>query len=249
MRTVALHLGALGLAVVGVLTAVSAGTPAALRPYCLSQDDGFRQVSFKAADGVPLRGIATGKGKLGLVLGHQVSSSSCEWYDMAKVFAAHGYRVLALDFRGFGLSPIPPPPASSTALGADVGGAAAELRRLGAKKVVAIGSSMGGTAVVIAGATRAYHLAGVVSLSGAGSFWDNNAVAAARNLTIPARFLAAKGDGSFPDDARAMARRAPAKDKGVLILPGGAHGTSLLENTLTARRARAYVLAFLRRLQ
>ena len=227
---------------------MSAGAPAAARPYCLSAGDGFRQVSFRAADGVSLRGITSGKGKLGLALGHQVSSSSCEWYDMAKVFAAHGYRVLALDFRGFGLSPVPAPPKSTTALAADVGGAAAELRRLGAKRVVAIGSSMGGTAVVIAGATRAYHLTGVVSLSGAGSFWNLNAVAAARHLTVPARFLAAKGDGSFPDYARAMARSAPARDKGVLILPGGAHGTSLLDNTLTARRARAYVLSFLRRL-
>jgi pimeloyl-ACP methyl ester carboxylesterase len=227
---------------------VSAGAPAAARPYCLSTGDGFRQVSFKAADGVSLRGITTGKGKLGLVLGHQVSSSSCEWYDMAKVFATHGYRVLALDFRGFGMSPVPAPPKSTTALAADVGGAATELRRLGVKRVVAIGSSMGGTAVVIAGATRTYHLAGVVSLSGAGSFWNNNALAAAHRLTIPARFLAAEGDGSFPDDARAMARSARARDKGVLILPGGAHGTSLLDNTLTARRARVYVLAFLRRL-
>ena len=225
---------------------MSPGAPAAARPYCLSTGDGFRQVSFKAADGVSLRGITTGKGKLGLVLGHQVSSSSCEWYDMAKVFAAHGYRVLALDFRGFGLSPVPAPPKSTTALAADVGGAAAKLRGLGAKRVVAIGSSMGGTAVVIAGATRAYHLAGIVSLSGAGAFWNNNAVAAARRLTIPARFLAAKADSSFVVDARAMARSAPARDKGVLILPGGAHGTSLHETPLSARRARAYVLAFLR---
>lgn len=235
----------IGLCVLLALASSAGGRRGAV-PYCLSQGDGFRQVSFAAADGVRLNGITTGKGALGLVLGHQVGSDSCEWYAMAKVFAAHGYRVLAIDFRGFGLSPVPKR-GSTTALAADVGGAAAEVRRLGAQRVVAIGSSMGGTAVVIAGATRAYHLAGIVSISGAGSFWGNDALQAARRLKIPARFMAAKEDGTFPDDARTMKNRAPTTDKALLVLPGGAHGTSLLENTYTERRARVFVLAFLRR--
>ncbi len=236
----------IGLCVLLAFTS-SAGARSVAVPYCLSQGDGFRQVSFAAADGVRLNGITTGKGALGLVLGHQVGSDSCEWYAMAKVFAAHGYRVLAIDFRGFGLSPVPKR-GSTTALAADVGGATAEVRRLGAQRVVAIGSSMGGTAVVIAGATRAYHLAGIVSISGAGSFWGNDALRAARRLEIPARFMAAKEDGTFPNDARTMENRVPAKDKALLILSGGAHGTSLLENIYTARRARAFVLAFLHRI-
>jgi pimeloyl-ACP methyl ester carboxylesterase len=230
------------------LTAAAARSASAAVPYCLSKGDGFRQVSFTAAaDGVRLRGITTGKGSLGLVLGHQFGSDSCEWYEMAKVFAARGYRVLAIDFRGFGLSPVPKQ-VSTTAFARDVGGAADELRHLGAKRIVAIGSSMGGTAVVIAGATPAYHLAGIVSISGAGTFWGNNALQAARHLTIPARFMAAREDGAFPDEARTMEQRAPTKDKALLILPGGAHGTSLLESTFTERHARAFVFAFLHRI-
>jgi hypothetical protein len=60
--------------------------------------------------------------------------------------------------------------------------------------------------------------------------------------------MAARDDGTFPDDARTMERRAPSKHKALLILPDGARGTPLLENTFTERRARAFVLALLKRL-
>jgi pimeloyl-ACP methyl ester carboxylesterase len=229
-----------------VATASGSAAPGAT-PSCLSRGDGFRLVSFAAADGVRLYGITSGAGSLGLVLGHQVQSDSCEWYDMAKVFVARGYRVLAIDFRGFGLSPAATH-GNPTGFAADIGGGAAELRRLGARRVIAIGSSMGGTAVVVAGATHAYHLAGVVSLSGAGLFWGINAIQAARHLTIPVRFLAARQDLPFADAARAMAKQAPSKDKALLILPGDTHGTSLLEDPGTATRARAFVFAFLRQI-
>lgn len=235
------------LAALLVVVSAASGAPAGSTPYCLSKGDGFQQRSFTAADGVPLRGISTGKGSLGLVLGHEVSGDSCEWYGMAKVFADRGYLVLAIDFRGFGLSAVPRK-GSTTAFGADIGGATAELRRLGAKRVVAIGSSMGGTAVVIAAATPSYHLAGVVSISGAGEFWGNNALQASRHLAIPARFIAARKDIAFADDARTMEKRAPTRDKGLLILPGGTHGTRLLEFPDTQSRARTFVLAFLRRI-
>jgi pimeloyl-ACP methyl ester carboxylesterase len=245
---VRLRVAVIELCALLALTPGAAGASSAAVPYCLSKGDGFRQLSFSAADGVRLQGITTGRGSLGLVLGHQFGSDSCEWYGMAKVFAAHGYRVLAIDFRGYGLSPVPRR-ASATAFAADIGGAATELRRLGARRVVAIGSSMGGTAVVVAGATRTYHLAGIVSISGAGWFEGNDALQASRRLTVPARFLAAREDGAFPDNARTMEKQAPAKDKALLILPGGTHGTSLLEPPgYQAARARAYVLAFLRRI-
>lgn len=124
-----------GVAALLLPVSVAAGALAAAVPYCLSKGDGFRQLSFSAADGVRLRGITTGRGGLGLVLGHHVGSDSCEWCGMAKVFAAHGCCVLAIDFRAFGRSPAPRR-ANTTAFGADVGGAATELRRLGARPVV-----------------------------------------------------------------------------------------------------------------
>jgi pimeloyl-ACP methyl ester carboxylesterase len=236
----------IGLVTAAVLSSYAASASAATVPYCLQKGDGFRQVSFAAADGAPLRGITTGKGTLGLVLGHQLGSDACEWYDMAKRFAARGYRVLAIDFRGFGQSPAPKRQ-STTAFPADIGGAATELRRLGASRVVAIGSSMGGTAVVIAGATRAYHLAGIVSISGAATFSGNDALAAAGHLKIPARYMAAQNDATFPADARAMARRTPAKNKALLILGGWSHGTALFVDPQTEQRARAFVFSFLKK--
>jgi pimeloyl-ACP methyl ester carboxylesterase len=244
---VKLRAALIGLGTLVLLASASARAPAAAAPACLEKGDGFRQISFRAADGARLHGITTGRGSLGLVLGHQLGSYDCEWYAMAKVFAARGYRALAIDFRGFGLSPTPRR-ANPTAFGADIGGAAAELRRLGARRVVAIGSSMGGTAVVVAGTRRAFRLAGIVSISGAGSFGSLDALEASRRLTIPARFLVARRDIDFLADSRTMERRAPSKDKALLILTGGQHGTPLLEDAKTKRRARAFVFAFLRRI-
>jgi len=227
-----------------LVVAGAASADIATKPYCLHKADGFRQLAFRAADGQPLEGITVGRGRVGLVLGHMIGSDSCEWYDMAKVFARRGYRVLAIDFRGFGLSP-PPVHHDQTALWADIGGAAAEVRLLGAKRVVAIGSSMGGTALVVAGARPAYHLSGIISISGAGDFYGMDALAASRQVTIPAFFMAAHDDGSFPANARAMERRAQSKHKALLILPGGTHGTPLLTEPDTARRAQAFLFAAL----
>ncbi|MBA2475955.1 MAG: alpha/beta fold hydrolase [Actinobacteria bacterium] len=230
------------------LAASSAGASSRTeQPYCLQAGDGAASVSLRAADGARLRGLLLGSGKLGIVLGHQVGSSSCEWYEQGKTFAAAGYRVLAIDFRGFGSSPVPAR-LPTQALDSDVAGAAAELRRRGARRVVAIGSSLGGTAVVVAAASRASRLDGVVSLSAPAAYYGLDALRAAKRLTVPARFLAARLDGNFPADARALGRAARSRDKAVLILPGGAHGTSLLENTISARRARAFVVAFLGRI-
>lgn len=223
-------------------------SPRLERPYCLQQGDGASPISLRAADGARLRGLLLGSGtRLGLVLGHQVGSNSCEWYEQATTFVAAGYRVLAIDFRGFGSSPVPAR-LSTEALDSDVAGGAAELRRRGAKRVVAIGSSLGGTAVVVAAADRGSRLDGAVALSAPEAFYGMDALRAAKRLSIPVRFLAARLDGRFPDAARALAKAARSKDKALLILPGGAHGTSLLENTLSARRARAFVLGFLRRI-
>lgn len=221
----------------------SAADPPELREQCLAPDDGAAAVFFRAADGFPLAGALFGDGKLGVVLAHQMGSDLCEWRDFALTLAGRGYRVLAIDMRGYGSSPWVQGKAPNRR-DLDVVGAAAELRRRGATRVVAVGASMGGTAVVLAGARRG-ALDGVVSLSGAGLVTGMNGRAAAKRLRVPVRFLAARDDGQFALDAQRMHRAAPAKDDRLLIVPGAAHGSSLLG---VSARVRSFVLSFLARI-
>ena len=65
-----------------------------------------RSFWFRAADHARLHGVELGAGTAGVVLAHENNGSLCEWLGTAKTLAEDGYHVLALDFRGFGLSPL-----------------------------------------------------------------------------------------------------------------------------------------------
>jgi pimeloyl-ACP methyl ester carboxylesterase len=197
-------------------------------------------VTMKASDGASVYGVETGTGTAGVLLAHQYASDHCEWMDFAHDLGRRGYRVLAIDLRGYGASS----GGAATRLDRDLVAAAARLRADGAKKVVLIGASMGGTAALVAGAEAKPAVAGVISLSGPARFRGMNAEAAVKRLRVPVRFLAARSDIPFAADARKLKRLAAARDKAVAVYPGGAHGSSLLG----IPSAKALVLAFLRRL-
>lgn len=228
------------------LAAASAADAPKLTEQCLTPADNATVVSFPAVDGVHVLGATFGTGRFGVVLGHQWGSDLCEWVGFAHVLAARGYRVLAIDFRGYG-STKAPLGRPSQQLQNDVLAAAAELRREGSTKVAALGASMGGTAVLVAAAQRGARLAGVVSLSGATGFRGLDALGAAKRLTVPVRFAASKGDVSFALGARELMKAAAAKDKALLLVPGGIHGSSMLDGPYRLR-VRSFVLGFLAKL-
>ena len=182
---------------------------------------------FTTSAGASLVGVALGSGRTGLVLGHQAGSDLCEWLPHARSFARKGYRVLAIDFEGSGDSQAGSGP--DARLDTDVVAAAAQLRQRGASKIVLIGSSMGGTAVLSAATRVSPPVAGVVSLSGPAEYQGVDAKAALSRLRVPVLLAASADDYPFAGDARAMYRVAPVQDKHLLIIPGGAHGTSMIE--------------------
>jgi pimeloyl-ACP methyl ester carboxylesterase len=184
-------------------------------------------VRFTTGAGATLVGVVLGSGRTGLVLGHQVGSDLCEWLPQAQALAEQGYQVLAFDFEGFGDSQ--PGSGPDTGIDTDVVAAAEQLRRRGATRIVLVGSSMGGTAVLSAATRIRPPVAGVVSLSGPASYQDVDAGAAISRLRVPVLLVAAADDHPFVDDARTMHRAAPVRDKRLLVIPGGGHGTSLLE--------------------
>jgi len=225
------------------LTPAPATTAATITKPCLQaaeQDQAFR---FTTSAGATLVGVVLGSGRTGLVVGHQVGSDLCEWLPQARAFASRGYRVLAFDFAGFGDSQSGSGPGAR--VDTDVVAASEQLRRRGADQIVLIGSSMGGTAVLSAATRISPPVAGVVSLSGPASFQDVDAGAAVSRLRVPVLLVAGADDHPFVDDARAMYRAAPVRDKRLLVIPGGGHGTSLLEFGEDAPRVLAAVRRFI----
>jgi pimeloyl-ACP methyl ester carboxylesterase len=223
----------LALAVPSVSSAAHSGTP----DPCIQP--GETPVTMKAADGATVYGVEVGTGTTGVVLGHQYFSDHCEFIQFARELAAAGFRALTIDFRYNGAST----GGNSSRLDLDVAAAVARLRADGATRVKLVGASMGGTAVLVASSRIRPPVDGVVSLSGPTYFRGLNAVQAVRRSRIPVRFLVSRGDGRFAGDATYLMRAAAAKDKAILRVSRGGHGSAML----TVSSAKAFVLAFLAR--
>lgn len=200
---------------------------------------GDTPVHMKASDGASVYGVEVGVGTTGVVLAHQYFSDHCEFMPFARELAAAGFRALTIDFRYNGESA----GGDSSRLDRDVAAAVARLRADGATRVKLVGASMGGTAALVAASWIRPAVDGVVSLSGPTYFRGLNAVQAVRRSRVPVRFLVSRGDGRFAPDASYLMRAAAAKDKAILRVGAGGHGSSIL--TLPA--AKAFVLAFLAR--
>jgi pimeloyl-ACP methyl ester carboxylesterase len=187
-----------------------------------------KDLHFRAADKTKLVGHRFGRGTTAVVLAHQSNGNVCQWAPYARRLASLGFMAIAFDFRGHGESQTRGYPASLR-LAADVTAAVKVARSLGAKKVVLVGASLGGAAVVVAATTIRPAVQGVVSLSGPADFnVPVDALTAAPRLQVPVRYVAAEDDSGFVDDARALYAATPTADKQLTIVPGVAHGVALV---------------------
>jgi pimeloyl-ACP methyl ester carboxylesterase len=172
------------------------------------------------------------------VFAHQVAGDRCQWLEFARELAGKGYRVLVFDMRGYGAST----GAANVRPDRDVAAAAAELRRRGAKRVVLVGASMGGTGVVAAAPGIRPAVAGVVDLSGPVGFGGVNALVAAKKLKAPALFVAGRDDGDFASATRALYKAAASKDKQLVIAPTSWHGVDLVSLPAVKRRVVDFII-------
>ena len=200
-------------------------------------------VTFRAADGLKLHGHRFGRGKTAVVFAHESGGSVCQWTPYARELARRGYLTIAFDFRGYGRSQTPKRGAWSR-LPADVIAAAKLSRSLGAKKVVVVGASMGGTNVLVAAANARTVIDGVISVSGSTSHGRSNALAAVRRLQVPVLYLVGERDEGFVEHARLLFEATSSADKRLEILDSAQHGVflaaepparSLIEGFVAAR--------------
>ena len=201
-----------------------------------------KPVSFPTEDGGVVYADVYGEAGRGLVLAHGGRFNKESWQKQARAFAEAGFRVLALDFRGYGKSRGPgQSDPMSAPLHLDVLAAVRYLRKTGAKTVSVVGGSMGGGAAGDASiASPPGEIDRVVFLGAA----PNGPAEKLHSATL---FIVARddasGDGPRLPGIRAQYEKAP-QPKELIILDGSAHAQFLFQ-TDQADRVMREILRFL----
>jgi pimeloyl-ACP methyl ester carboxylesterase len=201
------------------------------RPACAAGAGG-QFVVRATPDGRDTGVLVLGHGSAGVVLSPQSDGDICQWLPYGRELARH-YRVALVDW-GVAGRDVPPV-------------AVEDLHRLGVRRVVLAGASLGGAYALADAHTIRPRLAGVLSFSGEltlrGGFDGRDGIRAWHG---PLLALGSARDGFFDRQAAtALARLHPGPET-VVVVPGNAHGVDLLTASSQAR-IRAAVDAFLHR--
>lgn len=193
------------------------------------------EVTFTTEDGLTIAGSLLGPedATAGVVLGHMVNGTRTQWEVLAQQLAAAGYRVLTIDFRGYGGSD----EGRTDVLDRDLAAAVAYLRERGVERVAVGGASMGAAAAALTAQTAPVEALIVFSspLDFDGMRTTDDDLAA---MDFPKLFVCAELDtasyGAMQDLFAAAA-----EPKTELWLSGGEHGTLLLAGDHAATVVRA----------
>jgi pimeloyl-ACP methyl ester carboxylesterase len=200
------------------------------------------QVSFPTRDGGLIYANLYGNGNRGVVLAHGARFNKESWEKQAGVLVQAGFRVLAIDFRGYGQSKGPGQAEPLSApLHFDVLAAVRYLRTTGTKTVSVVGGSMGGGA------------AGKASIEAEPGEIDRLVLLAATVNGPPEKLKGRKLFIVARDDANEAGPRLPKireqyektpDPKRLVLLDGSAHAQFLFQ-TDQAERLMREILLFL----
>ncbi len=197
--------------------------------------------TFPTEDGGLISAELYGKGERGVVLAHGGRFTKESWRDQAQALAAHGFHVLAFDFRGFGGSHGPGQTDFDTApFHKDMIAAVRYLKAQGAETVSVVGGSFGGSAAGDASIEWPGEIDRIVFLGAAPNLPADKLKC--RSLFIVARDDAS-GDGPRLPGIRAQYEKAP-NPKQLIVLDGSAHAQFLFQTDQRARVMRE-ILRFL----
>jgi pimeloyl-ACP methyl ester carboxylesterase len=201
-----------------------------------------KTVSFPTEDGGVVYADVYGEGDTGVVLAHGGQFNKESWEKQARTLAAAKFRVLALDFRGYGKSRGPGDSDPMDApLHLDVLAAVRYLWKTGAKSVSIVGGSMGGGAAGDASImSQPGEIDRVVFLGSAPNEPADKLKSA--SLFIVARDDAS-GDGLRLPGIKAQYEKAP-QPKELIIVDGSAHAQFLFK-TDQGDRVMREILRFL----
>ncbi len=201
-----------------------------------------KEVSFPTPDGGRVYADLYGKGKRGVVLAHGGRFNKASWAKQARQIEKAGFRVLAIDFRGYGQSRGPgDADVMSAPLHNDVLGAVRYLRKAGAKSVSVVGGSMGGSAASAAAIGAPGEIDRIVLLAAPVDGPPEKFTG--RKLFIIARDDT-RGDGlARLTQIREQFEKTP-EPKELIVLEGSAHAQYLFETDQGERLMRE-ILRFL----
>jgi pimeloyl-ACP methyl ester carboxylesterase len=201
-----------------------------------------QHVSFPTQDNGLIYADLYGSGARGVVLAHGGQFNKESWAEQARALSDAGFRVLAIDFRGYGESRGPGQESVLSApLHLDVLAAVRYLKAHGAKTVSVVGASMGGGAAGDACiAAKPGEIGRVVFLGSAPN-------GPADQLQCRSLFIVARddADGASPrlPGIRAQYEKAP-KPKDLIVVDGSAHAQFLFQ-TDQGPRVMQEILRFL----
>jgi alpha-beta hydrolase superfamily lysophospholipase len=202
------------------------------------------RVSFPTEDGGLIDANLYGKGDRCVLLAHGGRFNKESWEKQARALEKAGFRVLAIDFRGYGRSR---GPGDADPLGAplhlDVLAAVRYLRKGGAKTVSVVGGSMGGGA---AGAAAVEAKPGEIDrlvFLGCGGSDSSPEKMKGRKLFIATRDDLGPSDIPRLPKIRELYEKAPGP-KELIILEGSAHAQFLFA-TDQGERVMGDILRFL----
>ena len=199
----------------------------------LSTVAAVQTISFPTEDGGRVCADLYGQGTHAVVLAHGGRFNKESWREQAQVLAAEGFRVLAIDFRGFGCSTGPGQANFDNApFENDVIAAVHYLKAHGAKSVSVVGGSFGGAAAGDASIkSPPGEIDRIVFLGSAPNL-------SAEKLKSRSLFIVARedrsGSGARLPGIRAQYERAP-QPKELIVLDGSAHAQFLFQTDQNTR--------------
>ena len=195
---------------------------------CRAQKVTTKEVSFRTSDDGRIHALSYGDGTHGVVLAHGAIFNKESWAKQSESLAQNGFRVLAIDFRGYGDSR---PGTESNGRHLDVLAAVRYLKANGAERVSVVGGSMGGGAAAQAAVgADPDEIDRLILLA-------HSPVSQPQKLRGNKLFIVSRGD-SIRASVQKQYETAP-QPKKLLILDGSAHaqhifGTEQAETLLAA---------------
>ncbi len=190
-------------------------------------------ISFPTQDGGRICADLYGEGTRAVVLAHGGRFNKESWRNQARALVSEGFRVLAIDFRGFGCSSGPGEADFDNApFENDVLAAVRYLKAHGVKTVSVVGGSFGG------GATGDASIKSVPGEIDRIVFLGAAPNLSAEKLKSRALFIVARDDandsGSRLPGIRAQYEKAP-QPKQLIVVEGSAHAQYLFQTDQGAR--------------
>ena len=195
---------------------------------------GFEEISFSTADGGTVYANLYGDGQHAVLLAHGAVFDKESWDGLAQDLSAEGYRVLAIDFRGYGKSTAG---RAGRALYQDVLAGIRYLHNEGAERVSVMGASMGGGAVAQAAVVVAPdEIDKLILLAGV-------PIATPERIQGNKLFIVSRGD-SLRDAVEDQFERA-GEPKELTVLAGSDHAQHIFKSQRRGEELTAAIVSWL----